>query len=86
MTSRKQKKANRRNALASTGPRTVEWKVISAKNATRHGLLPRLEVLPRVETVKEWDSHLRRTMEDIRPGGYLEQLLAERVALNLWRR
>jgi hypothetical protein len=30
--------ANRRNALKSTGPRTVEGKAASAQNATTHGL------------------------------------------------
>jgi hypothetical protein len=63
----------------------VEGKAVASKNATRHGLLSRLEVLPHVETVKEWEIHFRRTMEDLRPGTYIERLFAERVALNLWR-
>ena len=38
MTSRKQRRANRRNAGRSTGPRTPAGKAIVARNAWRHGL------------------------------------------------
>lgn len=36
--SQKKRAANRRNALKSTGPKTVSGKRVSAQNATRHGL------------------------------------------------
>jgi hypothetical protein len=38
MTTARKLKANRVNARASTGPRTVQGKSISAQNACRHGL------------------------------------------------
>ena len=38
MTSYRQIEANRRNALKSTGPRTVAGKEQSRRNAIRHGL------------------------------------------------
>jgi hypothetical protein len=38
MTSLRKIEANRRNARASTGPRTREGKIRSARNARRHGL------------------------------------------------
>ena len=38
MTSKRQVTANRRNARASTGPRTRAGKASSAQNALRHGL------------------------------------------------
>jgi hypothetical protein len=85
MTSRRKAKANRRNALVSTGPRSVEGKLVASKNATRHGLLSHLEVLPHLETAQEWRSHCGRIMKALQPIGYLELALAERIALNFWR-
>ena len=38
MTSKKQKEANRRNAVLSTGPKTDEGKNVSKLNAITHGL------------------------------------------------
>ncbi len=38
MTSARQRRANRANARASTGPKTTKGKACSAKNALRHGL------------------------------------------------
>ena len=38
MTSVKQLKANRRNAMASTGPKTMEGKNRSRRNSFKHGL------------------------------------------------
>ncbi len=76
--------ANRRNALASTGPKTAEGKAISARNATRHGILARLEVLPG-ERPKDWHVHLAAVLQDLGATGHLETALAERVALQLWK-
>jgi hypothetical protein len=46
MTSEKQAKANRENALKSTGPKTPEGKAAVRLNALRHGLLSK-EILLR---------------------------------------
>ena len=46
MTSDKQAKANRRNALKSTGPKTPEGKAAVRHNATKHGLLSQEVILP----------------------------------------
>ena len=47
--------ANRRNALKSTGPRSVDGKLASSRNAQLHGLsnqVPELEVIdPRAEAL-----------------------------------
>jgi hypothetical protein len=37
--------ANRRNAQRSTGPKTAEGKATAAKNATKHGLFARYDVV-----------------------------------------
>lgn len=76
---------NRRNARRSTGPKSAAGKLVVGCNATKHGLLSGKAVLPHVESVTEWERHLQRTLADLNPAGYLETLLAERVALSLWR-
>jgi hypothetical protein len=85
MTTPERIKANRRNALASTGPRTTEGQAISSRNATRHGILSHLEVLPGLESTEDWNAHLDAILLDLAPEGHLETTLAERVALQLWR-
>jgi hypothetical protein len=77
--------ANRENALASTGPKTVEGKAIVSGNAIRHGLLSWKPVIPGFETVEDWESHHDRTLDSLAPVGYAETILAERAALLLWR-
>ncbi len=81
----KQDAANRRNARKSTGPRTEDGKAIAARNATRHGLLSRLEVLPGLERAEDWQGHYNAVLDDLRPEGYLEEVLAERIAFGVWR-
>ena len=46
MTSEKQAKVNRRNALKSTGPKTPEGKAAVHHHALRHGLPSRDVLLP----------------------------------------
>lgn len=76
--------ANRRNAQLSTGPRTDAGKAVSARNATKHGLLARQVVLPD-ESATEFDSLRDRLMSDLAPRGELESVLAERIVLAAWR-
>lgn len=54
MISDKQLEANRKNALKSTGPKTAEGKLISAKNATTHGLLSN-HVVIKDENAREFE-------------------------------
>ncbi|MDB5297499.1 MAG: hypothetical protein JWO31_3482, partial [Phycisphaerales bacterium] len=42
-------------------------------------------VLPHVEREDDWVAHLDRTLASLAPEGHLEAVLAERVALLLWR-
>ncbi len=46
VTSDKQTRANRRNALMSTGPKTPQGKVAARQNALRHGLLAAQMLVP----------------------------------------
>jgi hypothetical protein len=81
---REQTERNRANALASTGPQTAEGKRASSRNATRHGILSRLPVLP-FEQAEDWNAHREAVLEDCNAEGYVETLFAERVALDFWR-
>ena len=77
MTTTRKVEANRRNALASTGPRTPEGKAATSRNAVRHGIRSGLRVLPGVESRKEWLDHLEAVMRDLHPAGHVESVLAE---------
>jgi hypothetical protein len=84
MTTRKQIEANRENALRSTGPKTSKGKARVARNAVRHGLRSDLPVLPG-ERLEDWETHRAGVFGSLAPAGALEEALAERVALCLWR-
>lgn len=76
--------ANRKNAALSTGPRTTEGKLVAAKNAIRHGLLSG-DLLMAGESEAELEELRRAVLEDIKPEGAVEALLAEHVVANEWR-
>ena len=71
--------------MRSSGPKTSAGKAVSRLNATSHGIFSGLRVLPNVERQLDWDIHVKSTLNDLKPLGYLERNLAERVALLLWR-
>src|SRR3954465_4991662 len=77
--------ANRRNAALSTGPRGAAGKAIVAGNGLRHGLFSTKPVLAGIEREEDWHDHLAGTVASLAPVGHLEAVLAERVALCLWR-
>ena len=61
MTSDKQVRANRKNALQSTGPKTPEGKARVSKNALKHGLLSQDVLAPGEDraTLEELGENLR---------------------------
>ena len=84
MTTIAKMKANQRNALKSTGPKTPTGKSIAARNAMKHGLLSREVVLWeedrsafRALAVSLWDC--------LQPVGALEHLLVDRIVAAVWR-
>ena len=84
MTTEKQKTANRRNALRSTGPRTAAGKAKSAGNALKHGLSSRAMLLD--DEDEELFAHMQREVHfELRPEGEVETFLARRVAAGIWR-
>ncbi len=84
MTSQVQSEANRRNALKSTGPKSKKGKVRARLNALKHGLRAKDIVLPS-EDKQEFDSLRRALITELGPEGPLEEQLAERIVVCLWR-
>ena len=69
--------------MSGGGPRTTSGKAITRRNALRHGVLSTLPVVPGLERPEDW----QRTMllASLAPQGDMETVLAERIALQLWR-
>jgi hypothetical protein len=78
------RRANRRNAQLSTGPRTAPGKAVASKNALKHGLLSSQVVLPD-EDQREFDALRTGLFDDLVPQGELESVFAERIVLATWR-
>ncbi len=83
--SEKKLAANRENARNSTGPKTANGKAASSRNSTRHGLLAEVPILPGIESRKAWEKHRNGVLESMGPVGYLEELLAIRLAVVSWK-
>ena len=79
-----QKAANRRNALLSTGPRSLAGKARSRMNAVSHGLTAQQTLLPG-EDPAEYEGLRRSMFNSLRPDGALENQLVERIASLSWR-
>ena len=84
MTSQKQIESNRRNAMASTGPRSPEGKAVVSHNAISHGLLARVVVLPD-EDGAAFERFAEGMGQQLGPVGTCEEALAERVIAATWR-
>ena len=85
--SEKRLAANRANALKSTGPRTQQGKSKSALNALTHGLRARLSpdtLVPDHER-QDFTALVTALHEELLPQTPLQQLLADRIALLLWK-
>jgi hypothetical protein len=84
VTSDKQARANRKNALKSSGPKTPEGKAVVRHNAIEHGLLAREVLLP-----GEDEEALNELHEDLiayfQPVGKLENMLVDRIIAAHWR-
>ena len=77
-----QLESNRRNALRSTGPRTVEGKASSRRNGLKHGLTGAGVVLPDEDAAEVAELHDSLEAE-MRPRSVLAARLVGRVALGL---
>jgi len=77
-------RANRSNALLSTGPRTDSGKQRSSQNALRHGLTAARAVLP-TEDRAAYDAHRRGFFDEYRPATPTETQLTQELADTSWR-
>jgi hypothetical protein len=84
MTSERQTKANRQNALLSTGPKTPAGKAVSALNALKHGFLAHEALLPS-EDENAFRELQERLQTELQPLGEVERLLVERIAGACWK-
>jgi hypothetical protein len=84
MTSLKQIEANRRNALKSTGPKTLEGKEHSRCNAVRHGLTAET-VIAVLEDSDDYQAFEAAVIYDYNAETAVERELALRLASVLWR-
>jgi len=76
--------ANRRNAQKSTGPRTPETKAAVAKNALKHGLTARQDVI-KGENQADFDLYRDEILDELAPVGPMETMLANRIVSLSWR-
>ena len=82
--SQKQAKANRGNALKSTGPKSKFGKALSAQNARRHGLLAK-GIVAGPEDEKAFLDLVRSLCETFNPASALEEQLVQKFAVAFWR-
>ena len=74
-----------RRGMNKGGPATEEGKEIVRWNAARHGIRSPAPVVPGIEKQEDWEAHAEGVLENLKPEGHLETVLAERVALLSWR-
>jgi len=84
MTSLRQLDANRRNALASTGPKTEYGKQQSRRNAIKHGLTAETVIEP-LENPEEYRAFEEAIVAEYLPQTPIEQELVHRLASLFWR-
>jgi hypothetical protein len=66
------------------GPKTDAGRAKISKNAIKFGIYSERPVTD-WEDPRAWDYHLKSTLKALRPKGYMELQLAQRVALLEWR-
>ena len=71
--------------MSGGGPATRDGKEVARWNATRHGISSPAPVIPGLESKDDWNEHREGILKSLSPVGALEENLAERAALSLWR-
>src|SRR5229473_916418 len=84
MTSARQLEANRGNALKSTGPRTINGKQASRRNALRHGWTAETLIEP-LEDPESYRAFEAAIVAKYLPQSPVEKELVHRLASLFWR-
>lgn len=88
MATEKRIASNRKSALESAGPKTPEGKAVSKMNAFKHGIYSK-ELILDISFVREDPEEFQQLVDslvgDLRPQGTMETILAEKIAVSLWR-
>ena len=85
MATQRQIEANRQNCRLSTGPRTEAGKAASSANALSHGLTAASTVVLPEEDADAFERLREGVIADLDPAGVLQEALAQRIAVLLWR-
>ena len=80
----RQLRTNRLNALKSTGPRTVEGKTASSRNALRHGLTA-IHVVVQGEDAARFEALRRDLLDEFEPETTMQAILVDQLAAVVWR-
>jgi hypothetical protein len=84
MATQNQIRANRANALRSTGPKTDEGKKASSRNSTRHGMLSQTVVLDG-ESQDRFEDFLINLTAQLKPRSEAEASIVETMAIARWK-
>jgi len=76
--SNKKLEANRRNALKSSGPKSIEGKMQVSRNALRHGLNAEKFIVIG-ENLKELETFRDRMISALKPVGIEQEVIAEKI-------
>ncbi len=74
---------SRKPSHGQTGPRTVEGKARSARNAVKHGLRAHAMVLPG-EDIDEYEAFVKTAVDSLNPVGAASAEVARQIASTLW--
>ena len=82
--SNKQLEANRVNALKSTGPRSLEGKLISRGNALSHGLTARKHLIVGDDPV-EFEEYRDNLWQELQPENIIQEEMVLQIINTGWK-
>ena len=71
--------------MPKTGPRSDRGKADSGRNGWKHGILSEVMAIDGLEEPQEWETLRDGVVDSLEPENDLERLLAERIAIALWK-
>jgi hypothetical protein len=71
--------------MPKTGPRSDRGKAVSGRNGWKHGILSKIAAIDGFEDTREWEALRDGVVDSLEPQNDLEHLLAERIAIALWK-